>query len=70
MARASAVIAALWRHMATWNCVDIGSGDDLLPDGTKPLPEQMFTYEYWGAVTLTSGKFHKRCHTDQLLKLN
>ena len=24
--------------------VNIGSGNGLLPDGTKPLPEQMLTY--------------------------
>ena len=30
--------------MATWIYVNIGSGDGLLPDGTKPLPEPMLTY--------------------------
>ena len=30
---------AEWRNMATWNWVNIGSGNGLLPDGTKPLPE-------------------------------
>ena len=30
---------AWWRNMATWNWVNIGSGNGLLPDGTKPLPE-------------------------------
>ena len=30
--------------MATENWVNIGSGNDLLPDGTKPLPEPMSTY--------------------------
>ena len=29
-------------HMATENWVNIGSGNGLLPDGTKPLPEPMF----------------------------
>ena len=27
----------------TQNLVDIGSGNGLLPDGTKPLPEPMLT---------------------------
>ena len=30
--------------MATDIWVNIGSGDDLLPDDTKPLPEPMLTY--------------------------
>ena len=28
--------------MATQNLVNISSGNGLLPDGTKPLPEPMF----------------------------
>ena len=31
------------RHMATENWVNIGSGNGLLPDGTKPLPEPMLS---------------------------
>ena len=30
--------------MALEILVNIGSGNDLLPDGTKPLPELMLTY--------------------------
>ena len=30
--------------MATLILVNIGSGNDLLPDGNKPLPEAMLTY--------------------------
>ena len=30
--------------MGTENCVNIGSGNGLLPDGTKPLPESKLTY--------------------------
>ena len=29
----------LMMHMATWDCVNIGSGNGLLSDGTKPLPK-------------------------------
>ena len=36
----SEVIVALWCHMASWVFVNIGSGNGLLPDGTKPLPDQ------------------------------
>ena len=31
-------------HKATRNWVSIGSGNGLLPDGNKPLPEPMLTY--------------------------
>ena len=46
-------------HMATEIWVNIGSGNGLLPDGTKPLPEAMLTYQ-WGPVTITCGQFRKR----------
>ena len=38
--------------MATWNLVGLGSGIDLLPDGTKPLPGPE-----WTNVNLTSRRF-------------
>ena len=34
---------AFWHHMVILNWVNIGSGNDLLPDSTKPLPEPMLT---------------------------
>ena len=33
--------------MATQIGVIIGSGDDLLPEGIKPLPETMLNRNYW-----------------------
>ena len=30
--------------MVAKSCVNIGLGDDLLPDSTKSLPEPMLTY--------------------------
>ena len=33
---------AIWLATEIW--VNIGSGNGLLPDGTKPLPETMLTY--------------------------
>ena len=36
--------------------VNIGSGNGLLPDGTKPLPEPMLAYHQWGPKTWE--KFH------------
>ena len=35
----SQLIMALWCHMATLNWVNIGSGNHLLPGGTKALCE-------------------------------
>ena len=37
--------------------VNIGSGNGLLPDGTKPLPEPMLTYNHKSSVTFISGQF-------------
>ena len=37
--------------------VNIDSGNGLVPDGTKPLPEPMLTYNSWDSVAFTSEKF-------------
>ena len=37
--------------------VNNGSGNGLLPDGTKPLPEPMFTYHEYGPVAFIWGQF-------------
>ena len=50
----------IWQHMATENWVNIGSGNGLLPDGTKPLPQPMLTYHQKGVVTFFWGQFHSR----------
>ena len=55
-------------HMGTEIWVNIGSGNGLLPDGTKPLPEPMLTDHQWSPVTFISGQFHKRCLNHQSLK--
>ena len=41
--------------MATQLEVKIGSGTGLFPDGTKPLPEPMLTYQQQGPVQFTEG---------------
>ena len=46
--------------MATEIWVNIGSGNGLLPDGTKPLPEPMLTAHQWSPVTFILGQFYKR----------
>ena len=54
--------------MGTEILVNIGSGNGLLPDGTKPLPEPMLTDHQWCPVTFIFGKFHKRCLKHQSLR--
>ena len=48
---------AIWWQI--W--VNIGSGNGLLPYGTKPLLEPMLTDHQWSPVTFILGQFHKRC---------
>ena len=45
--------------MAAGIWVNIGSGNGLLPDGTKPLPEPMLTY-HQGTKGFIGGQFKKR----------
>ena len=40
-------------HMVTQIWVNIGSGNGLLPDGTKPLPEPMLTYHQRSSLAFT-----------------
>ena len=54
--------------MATEIWVNIGSGNGLLPDGTKPLPEPMLTDYQWGSETFILWQFHKRCLNQQSQK--
>ena len=66
-------VNSLWPNdaifmMATQIWVNIGSGNVLLPDGTKPLPEPMLTYHQQGLVTFTWGQFRNRYLNHQLLK--
>ena len=44
--------------MATDIWVNTGSGNGLLPDGTKSLPEPMLTDHQWRPVTFILGQFH------------
>ena len=48
-------------HMATQIWVNIGSGNGVLPDCTKPLPDPMLTYHQWGSVAYTREQFHRTC---------
>ena len=44
-----------WHHMVTKIWVNIGSGNGLLPDGTKPLPEPMLTDHHLSPVAFILG---------------
>ena len=54
--------------MATWILINIGWGNGLLPNGTKPLPGPILTYCQWGPVAVTFGQFHKRYLSHQSSK--
>ena len=51
----------LWHNMLMQIRVNIGSGNGLLPDGTKPLPEPMLTYHQCSPSTFSCGQYHKYC---------
>ena len=33
-----------WNYMTSFDLINIGSDNDMLPDGIKPLPEPIITY--------------------------
>ena len=41
----NASIVTYWLHVPALIWINIGSGNGLLPDGTKPLPEAMLNYD-------------------------
>ena len=45
--------------MVTENRVNIGSGNDLLPDDIKPLPEPMLTYHQLHPAKINSDNHQK-----------
>ena len=49
------MVASNWVNIR----LNTGPCNGLLPDGTKPLPESMLTYDQWGSVTITWGLFHE-----------
>ena len=46
--------------MATHIWVNIGSGNGLVPGGTKPLTEPMLINHQWSSAAFTWGEFHKK----------
>ena len=43
--------------MVTWIWVNIGSGNGLVPNSTKPLPKPMLVSDQWGPVEFTVSNF-------------
>ena len=56
----SHLFAAQRRHMATYIWVKFDSGNGLLLDNTKPLPEPILTLHQWGQVIFIWWQFHRR----------
>ena len=56
------------RMSLSHNEFNIGSGNGLLPDSTKPLPEPMLTYSQWGRMALTWDQFHRQFSRFQFVK--
>ena len=56
-----------WRRMEKKIWVNIGSGNGLLPGGTKSLPEPMLTFQCV-SVAFFWKQFHNECQTTVLLK--
>ena len=56
-------INSMWPSDTIWQqmWVNIGSGNGLLPDGTKPLPESVLTNHQWGLAAFISEHFHWKC---------
>ena len=51
---------SLWTSGAIWNWVNIGSGNGLSPDGTKPSPEPKMTPHQIYSMAFDLGQFHKK----------
>ena len=47
--------------MATTICVNSGSSNGLLSDGTKTLPEPILTPDYFGTLAFNWEQFHDEC---------
>ena len=51
-------IVAWWCYIVQEIWVSTSSGNGLLPDNTKPLPESMLNNHQWGLLAFTYWKFH------------
>ena len=55
--------------ITSWILVNIGLGNGLLPDGTKPFPEPILIYHQWERMAFTWGQFHRNDIFDMILKM-
>ena len=53
--------------MVSQNLVNIGPGNGLLPDDTKPLPEPMMTHHQEGLMAFILGQFRERLKNPSLI---
>ena len=58
-----------WRLKVTWIWVNISSGNGLLPDGTKPLPEPMLTCHQMRSVAFTWKQFSQEVLMNLICKM-
>ena len=56
--------------IASWNVVNIGSGNGLSSECTKPLPEPLLTYYQYGCVVFIRGHNHRKIRRYQSVKLH
>ena len=56
----------IWQHRI--DLVNTGSGNSLLPDGTKPFPEPMMTSHQWGSVAFTLKQIYRDSQNNYLLQ--
>ena len=54
------LIVAQSLHLMTLIWVNIGSGNGLLPDGTKPFPDSVLTYHERYSLALSFDQIHKK----------
>ena len=57
------IIVFLWHHISSYNLANIGPGNGLLPDGTKPLPELILANNLrsWAIQLMATGNAHDIC---------
>ena len=57
----SSAHCCLMSYMVSLNSGISDSDNDMLPNGTKPLPGPMLTFYKEGLVVFASGQFHRKC---------
>ena len=69
------MVIPLWPHYAIWphrfgniDLVNIGSGNGLVPLGTKPLPEPLLTYHHQSPMSFIWRHCHKEIWRNQSVK--